>query len=421
MPQWRWILKKLENRLLVRAVLFSLGGVLTALLGVYAAGVIPGSWAQLLDPQALENVLNILASSMLAVTAFSITAMVSAFGIVTNNATPRSTPLLIEDGVSQTALSTFLGAFIFSIVAIVALKVGSYGESGHLVLFAATLVVLFMVISTLIHWIEYLAGLARIARTVDKVEEVARRAIEARLKAPCLGCAPMPEDMARPQPHQQRICSEQVGYVQSIDVEAISKICDAFDLEIAIDAPPGNFVSPDRALARIVKGHCRDEEELERLRRAFFIADSRSFAQDPRFGMVVLSEIASKALSPGINDPGTAIDVLGTGQRLLTLWLGGERDPQAKIDHPRLYLPRIRLADMLGDLFAPIARDGAGIYEVALRLHKTLGSLHELAQEEENRKALRHQARLALKRFEAGPALEEEKARVREVALPASP
>ncbi len=49
-------------------------------------------------------------------------------------------------------------------------------------------------------------------------------------------------------------------------------------------------------------------------------ATNRTFEDDPRFGLIVLSEIADKALSPGVNDPGTAIDVIGTLVRLFTLW-----------------------------------------------------------------------------------------------------
>jgi hypothetical protein len=54
------------------------------------------------------------------------------------------------------------------------------------------------------------------------------------------------------------------------------------------------------------------------------VGDVRSFDQDPRFGAVVLTEIASRALSPGMNDPGTAIDVIGRAVRLLAICIAAQ-------------------------------------------------------------------------------------------------
>ncbi len=59
---------------------------------------------------------------MLTVTTFSLSITVSAYGSATSNVTPRATTLLIEDGLTQTVLSTFLGSFLFGIVGLVVSK-----------------------------------------------------------------------------------------------------------------------------------------------------------------------------------------------------------------------------------------------------------------------------------------------------------
>ena len=63
-----------------------------------------------------------------------------------------------------------------------------------------------------------------------------------------------------------------------------------------------------------------DEERLTAYRDAFTLEADRIFDQDPRYGLIVLGEIAGKALSSGINDPGAAIQVIGAGARLLDDW-----------------------------------------------------------------------------------------------------
>ncbi|WP_404987401.1 DUF2254 family protein [Caballeronia sp. LZ043] len=65
--------------------------------------------------------------------------MTSAYGSATNNVTPRAILLLIQGSVTQNALSTFVGSFLFSMVALVVLKVGVYGPQGRSVLFMMTI------------------------------------------------------------------------------------------------------------------------------------------------------------------------------------------------------------------------------------------------------------------------------------------
>jgi uncharacterized membrane protein len=60
------------------------------------------------------------------------------------------------------------------------------------------------------------------------------------------------------------------------------------------------------------------------LRRS--LSRMRSFAQDPRFCLSVMAEIACRALSPAVNDPGTAIDVIGRGVRILSAYAQNKSD-----------------------------------------------------------------------------------------------
>ena len=143
------------------------------------------------------------------------------------------------------------------------------------------------------------------------------------------------------------------------------------------------------------------EIEPEELCKTFLIADSRTFHEDPRFGLVVLGEIASRALSPGINDPGTAIDVLGSQLRLFHQWnapLAENEEKPRPFD--RVAVPRISADDMLEDSFRTIARDGAGCIEVVLRLLKLYECLAETGHSELPELAREH-ARRTLERAEA--------------------
>jgi uncharacterized membrane protein len=146
------------------------------------------------------------------------------------------------------------------------------------------------------------------------------------------------------------------------------------------------------------------------------IGGSRVFDQDPRFGLLVLSEIASRALSPAVNDPGTAIGVTGTLVRLFVMWNEcGKAGDVSTVQFDRVAVPELSVADMFDDAFTGIARDGAGNVEVVVRLLKALESLAAIGDATMRDNALRH-ARLALVRAENALKVPDDLTAVREAA-----
>jgi len=149
--------------------------------------------------------------------------------------------------------------------------------------------------------------------------------------------------------------------------------------------------------------------------QCFTLGKERSFDQDPRYGMAVMSDIASRALSTGVNDQGTAIDVLGRVVRVLTCWSEGEElGPLGTLRRRRVHVPPTELADLFDEMFTPIARDGAGTLEVQVKLHEALRMLAQYGSAYRSN-AQRH-ARLALLRAEEALQLEDDKVRVRQLA-----
>ena len=102
------------------------------------------------------------------------------------------------------------------------------------------------------------------------------------------------------------------------------------------------------------------------MRALFVTGGERTFEADPRFGLVVLSEIASRALSPAVNDPGTAIDVITTSIRPLCRWSTEAAHARPEVRHPRLHVEAISVAHLLEDAFRWVAGDGAKLAEVQL-------------------------------------------------------
>ena len=411
MTRWQWLLTLFARKLWLRVTLFGLAGVATAVAGIFLAPYVPESWTFTIGAQAIDGILNVLASSMLAVTVFSVSTMVAAYGAATSNVTPRATRLLMEDDTSKNVLGTFIGAFLFSLVGIIALSTGFYGEQGRAILLAVTIGLITLIAVTILRWVDYLARFGRLGETIQRVEDATWNAMNTRLSHPHLGGRPMNghvPDEAWP------VFSPSVGYVQHIDTAALEDCADIAGGEIFVTALPGAFADPARPVA-MVSGS-RDEEVVKSIVQAFTVGPERTFDQDPRFGLCVLAEIASRALSPAVNDPGTAIDVIGRGVRLLVRWArfdASEINPE--MECPRVHVPAVELGDMLDDIFAPIGRDGAGLLEVQIRLQKALVALVATDPVAFGDAARRHSA-ASLTRADAALTLEDEKTAVRAVA-----
>lgn len=414
MSRWQWILSHITRRLWVRTTLIGMLGVLGAILAAVAERYVPWDIPGSIAAEAVDGILNIIASSMLAVTTFSLSVMVSAYSSATSNVTPRATRLLMEDKVTLTVLSTFIGSFLFSMVGMVALKTGAYGERGRVILFIITIGVIVLIVVSLLRWIDHLTRLGRVGETTERVEQAAKQAILDRMAAPFLGGTPLHDPGTIPA-SAEPLTLDLVGYVQHIDMAALQHSCAHHQGEIYIAALPGTFIYPHTPLAWFSPSTAIDDTPAlrEALCRAFSIGRERSFEQDPRFGLAVLSEVGSRALSPATNDPGTAIDVIGRMTRLLRLCAReSEQAKDVEIMHPAVHVPPLSSRDLFEDAFLLMARDGAGLIEIQLRLQK---SLHALAQlgDDDFRDAARYQAGLALERASAVMTLEADRRRLK--------
>lgn len=387
-----FLYKRLSEKLWIRPLLFSLLAVLATVGAAMTDSLVIGRLVPRIDQEIVEKLLSIIAASMLGVATFAVGSMVAAYSSVSSSATPRAFALVVADDVSKTALSTFIAAFIFSVIALVAIKSGAYGRAGLFSIFAMTTAILAWVVFTFVRWVDQIARLGRVGTTIERVEKAAESAIELRRRSPNLGALPAADDGDPGEP----LPSGTIGYVQHIDVDALQKCAEKNDLVITVGALQGTFVGPGRALAYVRQGPAAPREwDRSIVGKAFFMARNRSFDEDPRFGLVALSEIAARALSPAINDPGTAINIIGAFVRLLDLWVSQPKEPddRPEVTFDRVRVPSLRLQDMFDDAFTAIARDGAGEIEVVIRLQKAFISLSTIDHAELRRAASLHSKR----------------------------
>lgn len=373
MTKLQFLILKAGSQLWIRPTLLSLAAIGWVALAYFSDRMWPASWRVDISKDTLINLFSILASTMLTVATFSVSAVATAFSSVATSATPRATGIVMSDSRVQSTLAAFLAAFIYAVVSITSLSAVDFGAPGRFLLFLGFVLLVGWVLMSFLRWVDRVSRLGKLGDTLERVTEAARKAFSDPEISGLLGGRDQ-ADEARPE-DGTILHFDRFGYAQNLDMEGLQAIAEKLDARIWLDIRPGSLVTKRAPFGVFAGKKPLEAETLKKLLNCITVGADRSHENDPRFAMILFAEVADRALSPAVNDPGTAIAVLSVQLELLHTWAEHDlnRDAPAKFD--RVFLPTITANDLVFDAFTPIARDGAGMIEVGMRLQKALRAL----------------------------------------------
>ncbi|MFO7804241.1 MAG: DUF2254 domain-containing protein [Paracoccaceae bacterium] len=349
----------LLDKLWVRITVIGALSLLSILLARVFEPLIPDGVGDLLGAGSVEDLLNIIASSMIAATIFSLTVMVSIHRSASGQWTPRVHEVMMNDRTSQNVIATLMGAYIFALASLVFYRSAYFGEKQTVVLFVITIFVLVLIIFSIIRWAIHLQDFGSLQTTAGQVEKRAQAVLSGRANKQYRGGHflenrnDVPED-ARP------IRSKKTGYVEYLLEDELDEAAEKADSDLYLVVEAGDFVFLDEILAFATDPDDALEGAVDKL---VVISSERSFSEDPRLGFITLGEIGSRAMSPGVNDPGTAIDVLTRMARLL-IDHQPEREVGDDVKNARLWVMPTQARSYFEEGILPVLRDGSGMDEV---------------------------------------------------------
>jgi uncharacterized membrane protein len=182
------------------------------------------------------------------------------------------------------------------------------------------------------------------------------------------------------------------GYLQMVDDSALLKTARQHDLLIRLDVMPGQFLFRGQTVARVLPpDHASDDIDRD-IRGALIIGSQRTRTQDVLFIIIQLAALAVRSLSPGINDPYSAIMVIDhLGEALCALL---RRQPPSKYrydddDHLRVIAQSVTFETAFHTAFDQIIHYGYGDLKVTVRLLEVFNALWQCAEQPEQRTYLR--------------------------------
>lgn len=377
-----------------------------------------------------RSVLSTVATSMVTVagTVFSIT--IAALTLASQQFGPRLLRNFTSDRGNQIVLGTFLSTFLYCLMVIRSVRGSNEGSfvpniavSGGVVLAAAS-------IGVLIYFIDHVSRTIQAEKLANTVAADLRKDIN-RLTPPS---PPGPGDAPRPPALPQRppvqVFAKESGYVQTIDRDGLIALAEQHDLLVRLTLRPGDYISSDDLLLQVwlpPQGElCPDV--ADQLWDKVHVGYRRTPTQDVRYGIRQLTEIAARALSPGINDPFTAMNcidwLIDSLKRVAARGApSGVRCGEG--GKPRLIEEPTSFPDLLTLSFDPIRAYGAGSILVTLHVLEALDRLASSLTRPEQRGPVMEEAKLTVRaaqdalptehdRERVGRAFEELKLRLRE-------
>ena len=337
-------------------------------------------WESGINPETVRTVLEMMASSMFTFIVFVCSALLIAVQLASTQLTPRIIALVFRDPVTKISLTIFVFTFTFSQAVLVRINTEVPTLSASLAAYSciACLGVFLFLIDHVGKWLRPSGALRAVAlKGRDVIESVYPRRLSELRKTTTESTAVLDRKSA------QTVVSLRNGVVLAFDIRGLVSMAQRANCTIEMVSRVGDFLAAGDPLFRIYPGGTSLAEGD--LRHSVAVGQERTMEQDPALVFRILVDIASKGLSPAINDPTTAVLAIDQIHHLLRN-VGGRdltdervRDAAGRI---RLVYRTPAWEDFVKLALTEIRHFGGASIQIARRLKAMLENLIQTLPEE---------------------------------------
>ncbi len=275
------------------------------------------------DPGAARTMLDAVASSLITVTSLTFSLTVVTLQLASSQFSPRLLRTFTRDVFVQRTLALFLSTFTYSLAVLRSVRSKGDVRSGFVPRISVTIGFVLAVVSVvgLVLFLAHLTAQIRVETMLRNVHEEASatlRTVTSAARSDYIELEPLSRGV-----HECPLLGPASGFLNRIDEDELLRCAVDLDLVLVIDASPGWSIIEGVPIGSF---WARSGEPLSESARSdgqrragatITTGFERTAVQDIGYGLRQLSDVATKALSPGINDPTTAVHTLGHISALL--------------------------------------------------------------------------------------------------------
>jgi uncharacterized membrane protein len=414
-------------------VLIILIAILLAFTLIYIDSVStyePGKMAQYLltgSTDSARRVLSIISAAMIGVagTVFSITLV--ALSLASSQFGPRLLKNFMYDRINQVVLGTYISTFIYCLIVLNSIKGNEQFTfiPSFSVLFALVAAVANIVL--LIIFIHHIAVGIQADTVISNISESLSGNVK-HLFPQGLGKT-SERDGEKDEKHLKKnlkyhasLKAYESGYLRYIDSDSLFQFTTDKNSLIELYFRPGDYLVEGMEIGVVYSDKIMDDDEQEKCNSWFLTGKERTPHQDTEYSIHQMVEIASRALSPGINDPYTAIACIDNLTSTMCYLSGIEFPSKFRYDDEgnlRVIVRPLTYEGILDAAFNQIRQFGKAVPSVAVRLMEALIVIDQFAKTQQHKYVIRKHARMVLnmaeKSFEEPNDLEDLKKRSRQI------
>ena len=292
------------------------------------------SWLHANTPEGARAMLSTIAGSMMTVAGVTFSVTIAAVAYTTSQFGPRLLGNFMRDRGNQITLGTFIATFIYCLMLLRTVynqgdasfvpQIGVLGALGLALASIAVFIYFIHHVAESIHISNVIANIGReLSGKINDLPVIDTHAAQAAENSmpPTLG----PDFAAS----AARLVARDNGYVQNLVDNHLLDAATEHDVVIRVERGIGEFVHRGETLALVWPAHHCEDAMLDSMYLAYALGRQRTISQDPMFLVHELIEIAGRALSPGVNDPFTAMSCMD--------WLRSTMVQIANCDAPSPY------------------------------------------------------------------------------------
>ncbi len=404
---------RLQHSLWFVPVLCTLGGVFVAVVMLWVDYSLKGSWDEFFwletTIDGAQTVLSTIAGGMITVAGVVLSMEMVTLSITSSQFGSRVLRSRLGDRTTQWTIGAFMGNAVYSLI--ILKMVRKLGEENffipHLSVMASILFALGSLM-ILLYFIHHVAMIAQAPEIVASLATDLRHSME-RI---------FPDKIGDPPPntnsHEREVTDEEwnalkegisveskrEGYIQGIEGDDLIALASEHNLIVELPKRPGDFLSYGETLARVAAWDQIDEPKvIHAINEAFFIGNNRTPWQDVNCSVHELSQMGVRALSPGINDPYTAVNCIDRLSSALSQLAQRKMPVANRFDHDghlRLITDRQTFSSVMHAAFDQIRSYAVSSVAVSQRLMEGYQRIADAVTHEDHAEDVLHQARLTM-------------------------
>ncbi|MDO5733797.1 MAG: DUF2254 family protein [Eubacteriales bacterium] len=392
------------------AIFLTLMVVLIDYYGVFAS-YIPDFFLTKID--VARSILSSLGGTYLTITTFTFSTILTVLSTYSSNYSPRVIENFLSNDITMKVLGMFVGGFFYSIVSLFFMK----STDSEAMVIASTVIVFYSVMA-IGNFVLFIFSVSKSLQESELIKDVVGDSNQVITRCIKDYSGKVRLSSVNTDRYQESLSLrfKDNGYLELISTKELLQEFKGQDAMLMLLPIEGDFLSENEVIARyLYNGELTDEEKEEisaAINRNLHVGTEKVIENDYRFSIEKLTEIALRAVSPGINDPNTAVDCLrymgvlvgrlaSVAESFTLLEANAEGEACAAEDYGvdsgnfKLVYPDFQLGEDLHYFYAPIVHYGGSDLTVVLAIFASLASARRVAAED-NRKIIDNFASYAL-------------------------